>query len=55
MFAVAAIAKVHAKASRHATRDYEWIAREILAEAAAVVPPRTGSSARRAATSCSRS
>ena len=28
--------KVHANASQHATRDYEQIAREILAEAAAV-------------------
>jgi transposase len=28
--------KVHANASRHTTRDYEQIAREILAEAAAV-------------------
>ncbi|MDQ3210105.1 MAG: IS5/IS1182 family transposase, partial [Actinomycetota bacterium] len=28
--------KVHANASQHATRDYEQIAREILAEAAEV-------------------
>jgi hypothetical protein len=28
--------KVHANASQHTTRDYELIAREILAEAAAV-------------------
>jgi transposase-like protein DUF772 len=44
--------KVHANASHHATRSYEDIAREIRPRPTRSTPPRTSSSARRAATSC---
>ena len=44
--------KVPANASRNANLDYEQLAREILEEAKRSTPPRTSSTARRAATSC---
>jgi hypothetical protein len=44
--------KVAANAAPQATRHYEQIAREILAEADAVDAARTSSSVTRAATSC---
>jgi transposase len=47
--------KVHANASQHATRDYEQIAAEILAEADAVDRAETSASASGAATNCHRS
>ncbi len=47
--------KIHANAAHHSNRDYEQIARDVLAEAARPIVARTSSTASAAATSCRRS